>query len=678
MANPQLEMLKDFGIRHGEKFAVTITGAVFLLLVVMAVLQETIQVTPEEIDQLTKQGQQNLNRPQSDEEVQQKLQNDGVTETAFARIAEESTQPVDIVARADQFQVKRPWVVPEPGAGIVRRMPELVAVTELAAASNRGGFMIKQYDESGNPILKEDEEDDDRGRSNLFGQGRNSRESRRAQEREEAEERERQENERRRLAAGVRGGGSLSREEDEADDPRLSGPKVDPDVVYEVEGYRFVAITGVLDNKQMIENYARALKVDESSRVAHPDYAPLEIQRQRKQEDGTWTAWEDVNVEANEAILNDIAEQDDELTREENRLLSLVDPLPFLRAGYYHNVHIAKFLTDESQRKIDPNEDSGRLAGGGRGFGGGGRGFGGGGGFDGGGTRGGGGGYDGFDGGEGGEAMGTGAYFGGGGAMGVGSAGRSGGTTRNYPTSDADEVMTRSLDFTVEQGQTYRYRVRLVVYNPNKDNEMVFPGVDTESELLRGEWSEPTELVTVPRDVSPFVNRLSQLEFVGSRDLPDSARSLEFTIAAWDPGDGFVVVGRGFTASPGEVIGESKSVAKPVFDDESLEDSEDSNVRNELVNFNSRQILLDVLGGGTRDLPQGMGIEAVFEVPAVALVLRNDDGYAEIRSQAVDVNSEALKTMDSDSKEALEDAEGENRKPDRGGYGGYDGYGGEG
>ena len=41
--------------------------------------------------------------------------------------------------------------------------------------------------------------------------------------------------------------------------------------------------------------------------------------------------------------------------------------------------------------------------------------------------------------------------------------------------------MIRALDFTVEPDTTYRFRVRIVVFNPNYHLEDVTPGVDTKS-----------------------------------------------------------------------------------------------------------------------------------------------------------------------------------------------------
>ena len=64
--------------------------------------------------------------------------------------------------------------------------------------------------------------------------------------------------------------------------------------------------------------------------------------------------------------------------------------------------------------------------------------------------------------------------------------------------------MIRALDFTVEPDTTYRFRVRIVVYNPNLGREDVSPGVDTKTVELNGPWSEPTEEVTMPPDVATY------------------------------------------------------------------------------------------------------------------------------------------------------------------------------
>jgi RNA polymerase sigma factor (sigma-70 family) len=67
------------------------------------------------------------------------------------------------------------------------------------------------------------------------------------------------------------------------------------------------------------------------------------------------------------------------------------------------------------------------------------------------------------------------------------SAGR--GIRLPFPTTEAPEIMVRSLDFTVEPGSSYRYRVRIVIDGTD--------GVGQRREVM-GPWSEPTAPVRIP------------------------------------------------------------------------------------------------------------------------------------------------------------------------------------
>ena len=60
-----------------------------------------------------------------------------------------------------------------------------------------------------------------------------------------------------------------------------------------VKGLRWVAITGTLDHGKMLANYREALK---NPAVAHPHYARLDLERQTRQKDGSWTDWEAVDA----------------------------------------------------------------------------------------------------------------------------------------------------------------------------------------------------------------------------------------------------------------------------------------------------------------------------------------------------------------------------------------------
>lgn len=67
-------------------------------------------------------------------------------------------------------------------------------------------------------------------------------------------------------------------------------------------------------------------------------------------------------------------------------------------------------------------------------------------------------------------------------------------------TADHRLLLVRFMDFTIERGHTYEYRVRLVMKNPNYRHpldELNDPGLSTEPSLV-SDWSEPTPPVFVP------------------------------------------------------------------------------------------------------------------------------------------------------------------------------------
>ena len=100
-------------------------------------------------------------------------------------------------------------------------------------------------------------------------------------------------------------------------------------------------ITGTLDHKKMRENYLDALK---NPAVADPYYKELDVERQVRQADGSWSEWTAVDRAENLKILDNLPEEDEELTPEDVRIAGLVDPLPFLKAGYWEKVHVASLV----------------------------------------------------------------------------------------------------------------------------------------------------------------------------------------------------------------------------------------------------------------------------------------------------------------------------------------------
>jgi hypothetical protein len=65
----------------------------------------------------------------------------------------------------------------------------------------------------------------------------------------------------------------------------------------------------------------------------------------------------------------------------------------------------------------------------------------------------------------------------------------------------ADLLMFRYFDFDVEPGECYRYRVRLVVENPNYENAFVSASSVAEGEFRETDWSSPSTAVAVEKDI---------------------------------------------------------------------------------------------------------------------------------------------------------------------------------
>ncbi len=160
----------------------------------------------------------------------------------------------------------------------------------------------------------------------------------------------------RQLAAKLAGGDAPAEEtkkDEGSEDQGPPGKEI-------VKGYRWVAITGTLDHEKMRANYREALK---NPAVAHPNYLRLDLQRQTLQTDGTWTEWQNVDAEANLRVLDNLPEEDEELTPESVRPKNLVNPLPFLKAGLWEKVHIASLVPKE--KKEIPKSQPGMMMGGG-------------------------------------------------------------------------------------------------------------------------------------------------------------------------------------------------------------------------------------------------------------------------------------------------------------------------
>jgi hypothetical protein len=130
--------------------------------------------------------------------------------------------------------------------------------------------------------------------------------------------------------------------------------------------------------------------------------------------------------------------------------------------------------------------------------------------------------------------------------------------------------------------------------------------------------------------------------------LPASGKSdtkVRFQVIRFNPGDGWTVPHR-FEAGVGEVIGEPYR--------ESVPRSDGSGTKKEEIDFNSRQIVLDVDGGGYLNLPTGL-VGPSIERPALAALLRSD-GAMVVHNQADDYSNEFRRDAEANYKHELNES----------------------
>ena len=620
MANPTVEKLKAAGLLYGDKAAVALTSLLFVVCLGVALSKQSIQLTPDEVKKRAQAAETNLNRRQERDDIIKVLETGGIKPTNFSKDVQDAAKMLLI---ADNYKPEREWVTPEPGAGLIRDTPVLIAPTDLYAYPGRGGALVYDLDENGNrkpDTEKKDvpKEEPRRGRrrqraggmAGMMGGQPSRKGSRKSQADLEKEKQEEVEQKKKELAAKlVADNDETPSAKDEAAKKDNQAPGSPEQRFKEVtKGLRWIAITGVLDHGKLVANYRVALK---NPAVANPHYARLELERQSRQKDGSWAQWEKVDSEENLKILDNLPEEDEELTPDSVRPDNLNDPLPFLRAGLWEKVHIASLVPKE-KKEVAALSPVGGMMGGGM-------------------SR--------MSGGMGGRMS----------MSGMGGMSEAGGDAGKFWKSEEKRVMIRALDFTPRPDNSYRYCVRIVVFNPNHNRDDVNPGVNTKATELFGPWSEPTDEVNMPADVSAFA--------MGTLPAARSDVKVNFQVVRFEEQNG-VTIPRKFAASPGEVIGEVSSADIPT--------SEGTGKKIKPVDFNTHQIVLDA-AGGQQSLPSGFAGGAL-DRPALTLLLR-PDGSVLARSEAEDINNEVRKDIERNYAREIKDSTKKRESSMGAGYG---------
>ncbi len=573
MANATVEKLKALGLRHGEKAVVVLAALLCALFLVLAATKTTIDLTPEQVKKAAEAAASNLDREQKPDEILKRLENEFLKTPEFEEMVDKQAKTVLI---ADNYQLRQPWVTLEPGGGLLRDMPELITVSELYAHPGRGGILTYDLDEDGNRKPEEAKPVDETTKTRRV----KKRTRRGAAKTDEEQKRQFEEHQKKIKSAlvGQEASPKVAEKEGTAEAP---GEQQRYKEI--TKGVRWVVLTGTIDHQKQREKYLGALKRPE---IAHPHYERLDIERQYRNADGSWSDWEAVDSDENLRYLDNLPEEEEEWTPEDVRLEALVNPLPFLKAGSWEHVHIASLVPKEVKEVPKPVANERMVPGMSPGL-----------------MR---------------SRMPSPRE-----SMMKGMMG--GNETTNFKTTESGTIMIRSLDFTVKPDTTYRYRVRIVVHNPNKDREDVNPGLDAKSALLNGPWSEPTEEVAMPADVTAYALQPSTTGKSGA---------IRFQVTRWDPTDGVTVV-REFDAGPGEIVGETSTARIP--------SSEGKGATSRNVDFVSHQIVLDV-SGGKRPLPP-LGVRgADFEIPALSLLVR-PDGSVIVRNSAWDSKDEVRREI---------------------------------
>jgi hypothetical protein len=158
-------------------------------------------------------------------------------------------------------------------------------------------------------------------------------------------------------------------------------------------------------------------------------------------------------------------------------------------------------------------------------------------------------------------------------------------------TSPADRLLLfRYFDFDVRPGYAYRYRVKLVLRNPNYDlKDLVADPSYAEGEFRETPWSKESNPAVVPESVNYFLKVVDR-DPVNELSRPRGNKPVaRFQFYEWDASVGTMIADIIDVATFGQFVGEAKkkslrlNVAKPSF-------------KTEEVTFRSEDLLLDAEG----------------------------------------------------------------------------------
>jgi hypothetical protein len=207
----------------------------------------------------------------------------------------------------------------------------------------------------------------------------------------------------------------------------------------------------------------------------------------------------------------------------------------------------------------------------------------------------------------------------------------------NLPEFAVDQ-MFRCFDYTVQPGKSYRYKVRLLLENPNYDlpRYLVREAEMIKSSTRPSDWSEPSPVVNVPPASSILAGPVER-----PRSLSQEA-TCQSVLRMWDPA-------RAVDALKFSRLWRGQ-MANYTVDTPLLKPST-GKVETETVNFQTNLVLIDMAGG--ESLPTYRG-----RSPGRMLLL-SPTGELDVKSELTDVS-----TFDSELDRIAELAKAANPEPE--------------
>ncbi len=183
-------------------------------------------------------------------------------------------------------------------------------------------------------------------------------------------------------------------------------------------------------------------------------------------------------------------------------------------------------------------------------------------------------------------------------------------------TADGELLLFRYMDFTVESGKTYRYRVRLILNNPNYGHlasEANGDALVVQDETRTTEWSNVTEPVTLERDIYYFV-----------KDVETRTNKTKVAIYQWDTKLGTTVTAD-LDLYPGQHI--AGAVKTTIIDP-----AKSTNKDDEPYKFTSSDVFVDTHADVSldktlhKDLKLPVGSKGDVLLPEEVLVVQSNTG----------------------------------------------------